>query len=78
MDYWMSTKSNPKMLDISTLTPEIENYLRNAIGVDATTVAKLLGTSDRAVKKWRRELGLENIKSRPNRKPKKGPVNPHG
>ena len=57
-DYWMSSKSNPKMFRPERLTKEVEDYLRENHGVDVHQLAMTLGIPVRTVRAYQIFLGL--------------------
>ena len=57
-DYWMSTKSNPKMFRPIGLTKEVEDYLRENHGVDVHQLAHTLGIPVRNVRSYQIFLKL--------------------
>lgn len=60
-DYWISTKTNPKIFKQSKLTPEIEAYLRSSIGVDPAIMSLDLKLSAQHIMSFQRQLGLRKI-----------------
>ncbi len=67
-EYWLSTKSDPRMFKQSYETTERDAYLIENQGIDAALLAADLGISEVRVQAYQRRLGLREFQRNPEAK----------
>ena len=61
--YWANTNSAANLMPRCYESPEVENYLRENVGIDVTLLAQDVGLSEQRVMAYQRRLGLREIKA---------------